>query len=318
MKILWTTLISILISSCAVKTIRNSVDNKILLNEKFYWVGANINGKKFDKAAMFVPINIDNLKEGAFAQFDLGSNTSILYQKNLTSIPEFNQLKLDSLPDGNTDDGKKVFVIRSANISIGKIHLGKREIYGFYNYGDEIKIDEKIRVDEKSIGTIGSDIVQNKVLIIDFRNETLSITDSLTSVAQSEFNFTDCKLVNNRIIVPIDINGQTMYFLYDTGASLFPMGTTKSIWKEISNDKIIDTLNITNFGNPVKMFGSNSKIKVKLADEYLSNFTVYYEDENYFDKIFKQIECDGIIGNSFFLNKKICIDYKTKRFGISK
>ena len=82
----------------------------------------------------------------------------------------FEKLKLDSLPDGNTDDGKKVFVIRSANISIGKIHLGKREIYGFYNYGDEIKIDEKIPVDEKSIGTIGSDIVQNKVLIIDFRN----------------------------------------------------------------------------------------------------------------------------------------------------
>jgi hypothetical protein len=318
MKIIWITFISILICSCAVKTTRNSINDKTFLNEKFYWNGAIINGKKFDRAAMYVPINIKNLKEGAFAQFDLGSNNSILYQKNLTSIPEFKQLKLDSLPDGNTDDGKKLFVIRDANISIGKINLGKREIYGFYNYGDEIKIDEKTAVDEKSIGTIGSDIVQNKVLIIDFRNETLSITDSLNTVVQSEFNFTDCKLVNNRIIVPIDINGQTKYFLYDTGASLFPMSTTKSIWKEISNDKIIDTLNLTNFGNPVKMLGSSSKIKVKLADEYLSNFTIYYESENYFDKIFKQIECDGIIGNSFFLNKKICIDYKTKRFGISK
>jgi hypothetical protein len=50
----------------------------------------------------------------------------------------------------------------------------------------------------------------------------------------------------------------------------------------------------------------------------LTDFVVYYEKENYFDKMFEQLKCDGIIGNAFFFNKTICIDFKNKRFGIAK
>lgn len=305
----------VVLTSCNT---RNSINTKDLQGEKFYWASASINGRKLDKAAMFVPININNLKEGLFAQFDLGSNVSLMYQKNLESIPEFNKLKLDSLPDGGIDDGKRVFVIHGVNISIGKINLGKRELYGYYNYGEEVKIEKQTPVDKKSIGTIGADFVQNKILVIDFINEKFNILDTLSSAIESDFNFIDCKIIDNRIMIPIDFNGKTRYFFYDTGASLFPMVTTKLIWDEISNTKLTDSLDGSNFGNPVKMLGSNSKNKVKIADEQMYNFIVYYEEKNYFDEMFEQIKCDGLIGNAFFLNKRICIDYKTKRFGISR
>ncbi|MDZ4667437.1 MAG: hypothetical protein SGJ00_06085 [bacterium] len=286
--------------------------------ESFYWEKAEINGRVYDKAAMFVPINIDHLKQDIFAQFDLGSNTSILYEKNLRSIKEFSHLKLDTLPDGNTDDGKKIFVLRNVNLSIGKIDLGTRDIYGFFNYGYSIGIDKSKGFEEKSIGTIGSDIVQNKYLIINFPAKKISISDSLNYKTEQSFNFVTCKLVNNRIIVPLEINGKIKYFLYDTGASLFPMSTSKSIWTEITDNKINNTLNITNFGKPVQMLSAKSNLNVKIAGRQFKNFEVYHERNNFFDEIFKQIECDGIIGNSFFFDKVICIDYKTKRFGIEK
>jgi hypothetical protein len=34
--------------------------------------------------------------------------------------------------------------------------------------------------------------------------------------------------------------------------------------------------------------------------------------------MFEELKCDGIIGNAFFFNNTICIDFKTKRFGIAK
>lgn len=317
-KTIWIFLFLTILLSCSHKMQLRTNLNSNTQTENFYWTKAEINGKVFDKAAMYVPINIDNIKIGIFAQFDLGSNTSVLYEKNLKSIKEFSHLKFDTLPDGNTDDGKRVFALHNVNLSIGKINLGKREIYGFFNYGDSIVIDKSKGVEEKSIGTIGSDIVQNKFLIINFPTSTISILDSLNYKNENAFNFFACRLVNNRIIIPIEINGSIKYFLYDTGASLFPMMTSKSIWTEITDTQINDTLNITNFGSAVQMLSANSNLNVQIAGRQFKNFNVYYERDNYFDKIFKQIECDGIIGNSFFFNKVICIDYKTKRFGIAK
>ena len=106
--------------------------------------------------------------------------------------------------------------------------------------------------------------------------------------------------------------------MYDTGSSLFPMVTSFSNWKEITNQKINDTLSITNFGNPVIMLGSNASIEINIGMNTLTDFGVYYEKDNYFDKMFEQLKCDGIIGNAFFFNKTISIDFKNKRFGIAK
>ena len=49
-----------------------------------------------------------------------------------------------------------------------------------------------------------------------------------------------------------------------------------------------------------------------------TDFKVYFARDNYFDKMWEQLRCDGIIGNAFFFDKTICIDFKTKRFGIAK
>jgi hypothetical protein len=129
-------------------------------------------------------------------------------------------------------------------------------------------------------------------------------------------NLTDCRLVNNRIVIPVDINGQTRHFLYDTGASLFPMVTTSTIWQAMAGEAVTDTLNIANFGNAVTLCGAMSALPVQIAGRPFGQFTVYHERDDYFDTVFKQIGCDGIIGNAFFLDKKICIDYHNQRFGI--
>ena len=284
--------------------------------EKFYWSPAEISGRHFDKAAMFLPINLDTVSEIHYSQFDLGSDATILYQKNLKSIAAYNYLKYDSLADANTE--RPLFLIKDVELNIGKIKFGKRNVLGFYNYGEPIIPNKNAIVSENSIGTIGADIVQNKLLVIDFPNQTISVLDSTNTDLENYFTFEKCKIENNRIMVPIIINGKTLNFMYDTGSSLFPMMTSLSNWLEITTQKINDTLSITNFGNPVIMLGSNSSKGISIGIHSLTDFKVYYARDNNFDQIFKELKCDGIIGNAFFFNRTICIDFKTKRFGIEK
>ena len=286
------------------------------LTEKFYWTEADISGRHFDKAAMYLPISFDSVSKKLYAQFDLGSDATILYQNNLKSIAEYNYLKIDSVTDLNTD--RPLFIIKNVGLKIGKINFGKKNVPGFYNYGEPIVEKKNASVAEKSIGTIGADIIQNKLLVINFPDQTISFLDSTNTELENYFSFEKCKIENNRIMVPININGKTFYFMYDTGASLFPMMTTLTNWKGLTNQKNNDTLSVTNFGNQVTMFGSNSSKSIKIGNNSLSDFAVYYAKDNNFDDMFEQLKCDGIIGNSFFFNKTICIDYKTKRFGIAR
>lgn len=308
--------LTVFLTGC--KSSKKGIENFISDNvtENFYWSPAEISGRHFDKAAMFLPINLDTVTEIHYSQFDLGSDATILYQKNLKSIAAYNYLKFDSLADANTE--RPLFIIKDVELNIGKIKFGKRNVLGFYNYGEPIIQKKNALVSENSIGTIGADIVQNKFLVINFPNQTISVLDSINTDLEDYFTFVECKIENNRIMVPIIVNGKILYFMYDTGSSLFPMMTSLSNWKEITAEKINDTLSVTNFGNPVIMLGSNSSKEINIGINSLADFKVYYARDNNFDKMFEQLKCDGIIGNAFFFNKTICIDFKTKRFGIAK
>ena len=318
MKKLAIAIFGLTVSLTSCKSIENSNENFIPenLTEKFYWSPAEISGRHFDKAAMYLPISLDTVSKLHYSQFDLGSDRTILYQNNFKSITDYNYLKFDSLSDSNPE--RPLFMIKDVDLNIGKINFGKRNVLGLYNYGEPIIRKKNAPVSENSIGTIGADIFQNKIVVINFPNQTISVLDTTNSALENYFSFEKCKIENKRIIVPIILNGKTHFFIYDTGSSLFPMVTSFSNWKEITNQKINDTLSITNFGKPVIMLGSNASIEIIIGMNTLTDFGVYYEKDNYFDKMFEQLKCDGIIGNAFFFNKTISIDFKNKRFGIAK
>ena len=308
--------LTVFLTGCKSSEKRNENFIPDNLTEKFYWSPAEISGRHYDKAAMYLPISLDTVSELHYSQFDLGSDWTILYQNNFKSITAYNYLKFDSLSDLNPE--RPLFMIKDVDLNIGKINFGKRNVLGFYNYGEPIIRKKNAQVSENSIGTIGADIFQNKIVVINFPNQTISVLDTTNSALENYFSFEKCKIENKRIMVPIILNGKTHFFMYDTGSSLFPMMTSFSNWKEITNQKINDTLSITNFGNPVIMLGSNASIEINIGMNTLTDFGVYYEKDNYFDKMFEQLKCDGIIGNAFFFNKTICIDFKNKRFGIAK
>jgi hypothetical protein len=287
------------------------------LIERFYWHKVEISGRNFYNATMYLPFSLDSLSEKNRTQFDLNCTSTTLYQYNSKGNIENNYLKFESIADVNTE--RPLIMIKGAELNVEKVTFEKRKTLSLFNYGEPI-------IRKKSESGSGSSpepagayhVFQNKILVINFPNKIISLLDSTSSDLENCFSFVKCKIENKKIIIPISINGRIHDFMYETGASLLPMVTSLANWTEITNQKINDSLSITNFENTVTMFGSIASKEINIGMNSLPDFNVYHAKDNYFDKMFEQFKCDGVISDTFFFNKVICIDFKTKRFGIAK
>lgn len=270
-------------------------------NIDFKWEKDSINGKLIDKIAMSVPFNIEN-KIYRF-QFDLGANITMIYDKCFEKT-EF--IKKKQIDYSNEAAGHTVFTIEDQSFNIGKLKVKNYKLHGLLNFDQD-----------EACGVVGADLFQNKFLIIDFPNNKAVVSDKLKSKIASNTDFIDIKIINNKPVIPIKIDNKIYHFQYDTGASIFPIVTYKKNFQTlIDNSKIIENFNIKNFNNPVIVKAIETNKAIKIGNSTFKTNEFWFTDEDIFS--FQQYGIDGIIGNVFFLDKTIVIDFKNKKFGILK
>lgn len=265
----------------------------------FKWEKDSLNGKLIEKIAMSVPFEIEE-KTYPF-QFDLGANMTLIYDKCFENTSIIKNGKIDNSSDAA---GHKVFYLENQKIKIGEFEKSNYKLFGLLNF-DQGEV----------CGVVGSDIFQNQILIIDFPKNQILVTNTLSQKQKRKVKFIDIQIINNKPIIPMKIDGKTYHFQYDSGASIFPIFTYKQNFENlINNSKVKDSLNIKNFNNPliVKSVETNNIIYIGKNKFITKEF--WYSEEDFFG--FKNDNIDGIIGNVFFLDKKIIIDFKNKKFGI--
>lgn len=263
----------------------------------FRWEKDSINGKLVDKIAMSVPFTIEN-KTYRF-QFDLGANMTLIYDKCFEKTEFIKNKKLDQPMEAA---GHQVFTVDNQNFNIGKLKIENYKLHGLLNFDQE-----------ESCGVVGADLFQDKYLMIDFPNKKAIVSEKLKT--SKKIDFVDIKIINNKPIIPLKIDGKVYHFQYDNGASVFPIVSYKKNFQNlIDSSKIIESFNIRNFNNPllVKAIETNKEIIIGKSSFNTKEF--WFTDEDYFS--FEQQGIDGIIGNVFFLDKTIVIDFKNKKFGI--
>lgn len=267
----------------------------------FKWEKDSLNGKLIEKIAMSVPFQIEN-KEYRF-QFDLGANMTLIYDKCFETTQFIKNRKIDNNSDAA---GHKVFYVENQNIKVGKFQKNNYNLFGLLNF-DQGEV----------CGVVGADIFKDKILTIDFPKKQIIVSNRISKKDEKTTNFVDIQVINNKPVIPIKIDDKLYHFQYDSGASIFPIFTYKQNFEKLINSsKTKDSMNIKNFNNPliVKSIETSKPIFIEKNKFNIEDF--WYSDNDLFglqnDKI------DGIMGNVFFLNKKIIIDFKNKKFGIIK
>lgn len=283
----------------------------------FNWEGDSVSGKYFDKLAITIPVTIDNIPHKFNMQFDLGAVETHFYGNAIKPY-------LDSYKELATKfdtasvfwiQGQKNHKFKSVNLNLGKVPFGKRDIGLFENFGDSISIDSINTSSEKHIGTIAPDLFLDKVLIIDYPNKRICVTDNIPKEF-SNATFQKYKIEHGRIKIPLTINGKKEDLMFDTGSSLFALITTKANATNLSSHKVSDSLKISSWGVFYTLYGKMTSKKIQYGTTALKPVRVYYDEHNRNDKFYEQEKIWGITGNAYFLNNVVIIDYKRQQFGV--
>ncbi|MCQ9636248.1 hypothetical protein MP477_14915 [Chryseobacterium sp. WG23] len=283
----------------------------------FSWYSAKISGKNFDKVAMLVPVKVNDLNTDFTLQFDLGSDATLIYGNAINSYYTESEIKNFLIESSKSTDngGKTVYKTKGLIYQFGK--LSKDNLVYKDNYGDKIPKDSLFTKKPKHMGTLGADVFENKVLVIDYPNKRMCILDSLDNYWKKVTIFVDAKSNNGRLHIPLTIANKTHWFLFDTGASLFPINTSKELWTSlVDQTSKIDTIIANSWGEKVKFYGRPIKEKVYLGKRKLENDYAWYNDNKRLQEFNKAEDVDGLTGNAFFVNNIVILDFKNKKFGV--
>jgi hypothetical protein len=283
----------------------------------FSWYTAKLSGKNFDKVAMLVPVKVNDLNANFTLQFDLGSDATIIYGNTINSYYKQNEMKNFIVESSkSTDDGGKiVYATKGLVYHFGK--MSKDNLMYKDDYGDEIPKDSLFTKNPKHIGSLGADVFNDKILIIDYPNKRMCVLDSLDDYWKKVTTFVEARSKSGRLHIPLTINNKIHWFLFDTGASLFPINTNKELWNSIIDKTAkTDTIIANSWGDKVKFYGRPIKEKVYLGKRKLENNFAWYNENKRLQEFNKDEEVDGLTGNAFFFNNIVVLDFKNKKFGV--
>lgn len=268
----------------------------------FYFKSDTIFGKYYEKLAIIIPVTLENDTTKYIMQFDTGTNMSGFYEIPFREIESIS-FKIDTFNINQYSIATRLF-LDNYESQVTAFPIMK-------DYGNK---------NSKLIGSIGTNEFKNKILIIDYPNERLSILDSIPINYRNSFEFTDFEDTEGQVYLKLKIANFDYKFLFDTGSSLTPLVTSMPLYEKFTgqNKTEIDTITGNSWGITVISPGAKNIYPIEIGKIKLENKRVYGTNAQHTLDFFKSNEIDGLISNPYFFNDIIMIDFKDKLFGVKR
>ncbi len=252
-------------------------------------------------AAVLLPVKIKGIDKVFYMQLDSGSPTTLFYKKSLESIRAKFQNKIKINEKRNTI---------STQFNIGNMTVTSD--FELLNYGNTV--DLKNPLGKNIIGTIGTDLFEKRVVLLDFKNETCSFVENT-----DEKDFTTFDFKKRRILIPGTIGDQKLKLLYDSGTSGYEFLTNKEEWQKyrLPNGSIKKEKG-NSWGNVLTVISAPADQTVKTGNSELQLSEVTYVEgtSQMQNLLMKTSGMQGMIGNKLFLNHTLIIDCKNEKFKV--
>ncbi|MEM9339505.1 MAG: hypothetical protein AAGA66_12300 [Bacteroidota bacterium] len=258
-------------------------------------------------AALLLPIRVPGVKKTLYMQFDLGSPSTLFYRRTL------NDLK-SHLPSLNFELDSTNYLF-NFSFEMEKITVNATK-FRMIDYGSLINWKDSTSLN--IIGTIGSDLIEKKVTLLDFISDTCYFgtlrtdTDIYESLDDFSFNY-------RWVFLPAVIDGKKRKLWYDTGTSGFELLTSKTQWKNMSKRGATPVSNdVNSWGNAIKThtIAADGTIRFGKTNVKLNSVT-YVEGHSFLQEVIARATgMGGMIGNKIFMNKQVLIDGKSRKFGV--
>jgi hypothetical protein len=269
-------------------------------NVPIYWQ----RNKDSDIAAMLLPVTIQGVAVPLYMQLDCGSPNTIFYSRALESIalnfPDAIQYS-DSLQQA------------SLAYSLGNLLISSPS-FDVLEYGKSINLTDSVNI----IGTIGADLLEKRISIMDFRNNICSFTTELPASINKNL-LQPLKFTKRKIILPGRVNGKEFEFLFDSGTSAYSLITNQEKYEEYAKAGSEEVLTKANsWGKTLTVHTKQSDKAIHFGPSQVPLKDVTFIEGTTFiqNTLMRFSGMDGMIGNKLFEDKVVVLDCKNEKFAI--
>ena len=287
---------------------------------RFEWVSTTSDGKTSEKAAIYLPARISGIAGEYYMQLDTGAPRTMLYDIPYKQILREQNALSSEVADGRSSNR---FSAVSFTGSIGRFDLTHVPFLLYEDYG--IPISHKGKYPK--IGTIGLDIFREHPLILDFPKRQFAVLgrgDSIPLALERRANYFEVTVRDGLLFIPVFYDEQPIdSIFYDTGSSIFPLVTTRSLWQRLTgrtgDEPDNEHLTIYSWGKQVVMTGARTKKSLRVGSVRVANTMVYFAPPEARNLSFENspVKANGLVGNAlFFDDKTVIIDIPHTRMAI--
>ncbi|MCC9166004.1 hypothetical protein [Pontibacter harenae] len=276
----------------------------------FEWEASNEGMKLEPHAALLLPVTIPGCIKVFYMQFDLGAPYSLFYEGKLESIAE----KVADLPIQEGENGQ---YLKNFSFMLGEMPVKAQEIK-LLTHGNS-EIDWQNAASIEVIGTIGADLIEKKVMLLNYSHKFMQLSDEVPASVVAKTTFTQMTFDERRVILPAVINHQETEVLFDSGSSAFELLTDKATWQELARKgAAVEVAEANSWGNTLTIHSVVSDQNISFGATELPLRQVHYiEGTSFMQQALMQFSgMAGMVGNKLFLDKVLVLDAQQLRFGI--
>jgi hypothetical protein len=252
----------------------------------FEWEGAE---GVSDKATMTVPVVLDG--QEYWFQLDTGSDVTMLYGTREAERRGW-------------QESKQWFV------GVPEVRVG-----GAYFDSVDVFIGEEIAGGGKTSGTLGLDLLQGKVVVLDFPQRRFCVVrhTAIPSEVLKRTAFVPAEVRDNKLFVVIRAGDEELDgIFFDTGSSSFPLVVDLDLWQRLTGrkgqDDATSILDVSSWGETVPMVGAEMQGALEIGTARMDRAMVYYWGDQ--PRFFEEwpFPAAGLLGNALFFDEVVVID----------
>lgn len=248
-------------------------------------------------SAILLPVQLEGIHKTFYMQLDSGSPSTLFYKNSLESIQEkFQNHRILDHKNNHT----------SISFNIGNMKVTS-DHFNVLDYGHTIDSNA-----ENVIGTIGTDLLQKRIISLDFKNNLCSFIDRIREDQWVAFEFK-----KRKIIISASIGNEKLKLLYDSGTSGYELITDHKNWGKYRNKAgRVKKEKGNSWGNTITAISAPADQKIKFGNKELKLSEVtYVEGTSKMQNLLMAASgMQGMIGNKIFLNYKLTLDCKNRKF----
>lgn len=283
----------------------------------FDWDNA---GPGLEKAAILLPFTLDVVPHRFTGQFDSGAITTAIYENSFAPyMDRYDRVvwALDSTYTSYFNGVPCHRFIRPLTFIMDSVSVKADNVLLYSGYGDSVPADSIDSPLPKHVCTITLDMFDSGVLIIDYPGERIGLAETVPDIWKERIDYMPMQYdsLRHSVYIPVTIDGVERNVYFDTGSSLFALVSSSGNVAKIASEHPTDSVDASSWGQQTTIHSYIPNVEISINGRDLSSYPVAcasFIETSFFDTL----GIWGIMGNRYFYDKTVILDFPNRKFGI--